>query len=154
MRDIKFRAWSKKDKLMLPWSTIRQSAFNNSKDGFGLLYQILVTRREDFHLMLSVGLKDSANKWLKKENQELYEGDLVQVIDWEVESIGSYSAGDNMSVAGKNFKVLKVEKHSHPDYEKRAEVYYYLCDRIREITYDNEEGFLPMQDANNQHGWG
>ena len=72
--DIKFRAWSKKDKMMLPWSTIRQSAFNNSKDGFGLLYQILVTRREDFDLMLPVGLKD-------KERKEIYAGDVVSYID-------------------------------------------------------------------------
>lgn len=70
-REIKFRAWSNKDKQMLDWLCIKQSAFNRGDDQ--LMYRIFTAPSfgdNGFTLMQYTGCKDCTGK-------EIYEGDML-----------------------------------------------------------------------------
>lgn len=72
MRDIKFRAWDNKGKVMLDWLCIRQSAFNRGETQ--LMYDCFTSPSFindcGFTLMQYTGLKD-------KNGKEIYEGDIL-----------------------------------------------------------------------------
>lgn len=69
-RIIKFRAWSVKDKSMIDWSTIKQSAFNYGE--VHLMYSVLTFNDEIYNVMQFTGMYD-------KRNKPIYEGDLIHV---------------------------------------------------------------------------
>lgn len=78
-REIKFRAWNKKDSQMINWFTLIQSAWNTFRGNtpLSLIYEILVARKDDFNVMQYTGLKD-------KKGKEIYEGDIINVYDWGI----------------------------------------------------------------------
>lgn len=77
-RIIKFRAWHKKEKQMIDWFTLSQSAWNTQQNGIkgSLLYSILVSDKDSFEVMLFTGLHD-------KNGKEIYEGDVITYIDYD-----------------------------------------------------------------------
>ena len=66
---IKFRAYSVRDKIIIDWSTIMQTACNNSD--IQLLYTILSSNDEDFIIDRFTGIKDV-------EGKEIYENDNIE----------------------------------------------------------------------------
>lgn len=70
MREIKFRAWDKKEKKM----HYGNMEMFDDMIGFRFGHFGVDTSKEDIKLMQSTGLKD-------KNGTEIYEGDILQVLD-------------------------------------------------------------------------
>ena len=73
MREIKFRVWDKKDKVMVSWDEINKSNSifiwirgNNRSGGLA---------NDMYQLMQYTGLKD-------RNGREIYEGDVLECGDW------------------------------------------------------------------------
>lgn len=69
--NIKFKVWNKKDKQMIDWFTLTQSAWNTYRGDkpLSLIYDVLVARKEDFEALLFTSLVDDNGK-------EIYVGDF------------------------------------------------------------------------------
>jgi len=94
MREIKFRAWDKDNKLMCGINGIYQGVYEPDKLEFDIFnektgYQIYhVLQDEDIKVMQFTGLLD-------KNDKEIYEGDIVT----EDDEIGLVRYGDGMFYA-------------------------------------------------------
>jgi len=116
MREIKFRAWDEKDKVMRPVTLIEFS--NRPRVGLGgALY--------DYPLMQSSGLKD-------KNGVELYEWDIMgcrfpndiykyYVIEWDNNCAGFYINGEPLSKFLYEHKYAIKHIRNFPDYEDTLE---------------------------------
>lgn len=125
-REIKFRAWYEKDKQMINWFTLTQSAWNTFRgdEPLSLVYEILIARKNEFNVMQYTGLKD-------KNGIEIYEGDIVE---WKIDETDYYFKG-----------IVKWdENHScfyldSPLSEDNKLTYKSVCLKILGNIYENPE---------------
>jgi hypothetical protein len=71
--DIKFRAWDKKENMMITWDTLSQHACNRGETN--LIYDILVLYKHNYIVMLYSGYND-------ENNNEVYAGDIISNNQW------------------------------------------------------------------------
>lgn len=81
-REIKFRAWDNRGKVMLDWCCLNQSAFN--RDGLYILHDVF--HSPQFDLLQYTGLKD-------RNGREIYDGDVVDAWDRGVNMKGVITWG-------------------------------------------------------------
>ena len=122
MREYKFRAWDKENKEMIPWERLHIEF----EGGFTTIWipenKAVKKALLDFELMQFTGLYD-------KNGKEIYEGDLVQVLDytsWE----GLYK------VVWDEESLMYVLEDAYGDKEKMCEFEHYL---VRGNIYENPE---------------
>lgn len=68
---IKFKVWHKEDNQMIDWFTLTQNAWNTFRGDkpLSLIYDVLVTRKEEFEALLFTSFVDDNGK-------EIYVGDF------------------------------------------------------------------------------
>ena len=123
MREIKFRAWDKKEKRMYEWHFITHffdEKIRVHKEGYGYIYIPM----DDIELLQFTELKD-------KNGKEIYEGDIVKTGNGEIHSIEW-----NVSWASFMFDGLEHLVSVLPDLAGVPE--YKFCEVIGNI-YENPE---------------
>lgn len=105
-REIKFRAWNKKDKVM-----VDVAAMNFGPSGLWSLieyaYDAELQLADNYELMQYTGLKD-------KNGREIYEGDVVKNEYWKVMEVqydprsAAFGVGDNYFGTIGSGKTLEV----------------------------------------------
>ena len=113
MRDIKFRAWDKKRKMIISW---RQLFYEETSPG-EYLHRALID--SDYILMQYTGLKD-------KNGKEIFEGDILRDVnnpEWKYEILwGLYEW--RMSLHGKKQTTMfRHDQKGHYEYEVIGNIY-------------------------------
>jgi len=106
MRDIRFRAWHKKEKKMFEVSTLDWNVNGLYVDGFG---------EGNVALMQSTGLKDKQGKELFEGDLIRYEGKVLEVV-WEAgRYMGKSKEGGLSSIRYGGGRKLIGNKYENPD---------------------------------------
>ncbi len=73
MDEIKFKVWFEKENQMISWNTLTQSAWNTFRGdkSLSLIYDVLVTRKDEFKKLLFTGFND-------ENGMEIYVGDFFE----------------------------------------------------------------------------
>lgn len=99
-REIKFRAWHKRNKNIHEPSSMFQITTN------GNIYSSGLNVTDDYVLMQYTGLKD-------KNGKEIYEGDVLQMLGDRLKIIIEFKGGHFF---GKN---ISSTKYTHPEFNNR-----------------------------------
>lgn len=127
MRPIKFRAWDKHKKELIPSVTVLAPVYNQSDRYSG--HEIYISQSGDYEIMQFTGLKDKAGV-------EVYEGDILKLCeeDWsdyadliqKVEWIPRWASFDlNPGTDGEYSSIIEIQEngsfevigniHQHPE---------------------------------------
>jgi len=143
MREIKFRAWDKRDKIWCDWEHNIMLGLDGEVFRNGI-----EDKAPEVELMQFTGLQD-------KNGKDIYEGDIIEKLSWNVSQIGENKVGDKIETCKKGLvEIFEIRPHTSENWIKTHDLALYWSKDFEEVVYDNEVGFRPLQDNDLEFGRG